>query len=185
MCPRKKKIVTTPSEWQIRRNKFNHDWLKNKFLNSFNDFIEQLQKRDPDIERVSEFLFEDFPTWGSRQEDAQWIVQSFEEGMSPRRLLSCSPLNRCGNETREWLGDLVHELWLFRNSVKEKEKESQDALISVNELYEKIASELEQSSPIGLTKLIALSPQFCELKGTYEALSKTLSNLPRYELYGE
>ena len=184
MCPRKKKVVTAPSEWQIRRNKFNHDWLKNKFLNSFNDFIAQLQKRKPDLTRVSEFLAEDFPAWKSHQQDAEWIVQSFEDSMSPRRLLSRSPLNRCGNETQEWLGNLIHELWIFRNSVKEKAKESQDALISVNELYEKIVSELEQSRPIGLTKLIALSPQFCELKGTYESLSKTLSNLPRYELYG-
>ena len=184
MCPRKKKIVTTPSEWQIRRNKFNHDWLKNKFLNSFNDFIEQLQKRNPDIVRMSEFLVEEFPAWKSQRQDAEWIVQSFEDGMSPRRLLSCAPLSGCDVETREWLGHLVHGLWLSRYPVKEKAKESQESLASVNELYEKIVCELEQSSPIKLTQLIALHLQFCELRETYGNLSKSLSNLPRYESYG-
>ena len=174
-------MVAASSEWQILRNKFNHDWLKNKFLNSFNDFIEQLQRRDPDLVRVSEFLTEDFSAWKSRRQDAQRIVQSFEDSMSPLRFLICAPLNRCDDETREWLGNLVHELWLSRYSVKEKAKESQDALVEVNKLYEEIALELEQSSPIGLTKLISLRPQFCELKKTYETFSKFLSNLPRYE----
>ena len=45
----KEKIETTPSEWPIRRKKFYHDWLKNRFLNSFDDFIEQLQKDNPGI----------------------------------------------------------------------------------------------------------------------------------------
>ena len=133
---------------------------------------------------MSEFLFEDFPAWESRRQDAQWIVESFEDGMSPRRLLSCAPLNGCDVETRAWLGDLVHELWLSRYPVKEKVKESQEALIEVNKMYEKLASQLEQSMPIGLTKLISLHPQFCELKANYEVLSKTLSDLPRYASHG-
>lgn len=178
-----KKIVTTPSEWQIRRQEFYHDWLKNRFLNSFDDFIEQLQKNNPDIHRVSAFLVEDFPAWNSERQDAERIVQSIEDGMSPQRFLSCAPLSGCDVETQEWLEHLVHGLWLSRYPVKEKAKESQEALASVNELYEKIAYELEQSSPIKLTQLIALRPQFCELKETYRNLSKSLSNLRRYESY--
>lgn len=180
----RKNTITAPSDWQIRRSKFNHDWLKNKFLNSFNDFIEQLQKRDPDIARMSAFLEEDFPAWKLRQKEVQSIVQSFEDSMSPLRLLRCAPLNRCDVETQEWLGHLVHGLWLARYPVQRKAKQSQDALVAVNELYEKIAYELEQPKPIELTKLAALRPQFCELKATYQALSKVLSNLPRYEYYG-
>lgn len=183
-CVLVKKIVTTPSEWQIRRKEFYHDWLKNRFLNSFDDFIEQLQKNNPDIHRVSAFLVEDFPAWKSERQDAERIVQSIEDGMSPQRLLSCVPLSRCDVETREWLGHLVHGLWLSRYPVKEKAKESQEALASVDELYEKIACELEQSRPIKLTQLIALRPQFCELRETYGNLSKSLSNLRRYESYG-
>ena len=188
----KEKIETTPSEWQTRRCKFNHDWLKNEFLNRFGGFIGRLQKRNPDdtdLVRMWEFLVEDFPAWKTHRQDAQWIVESFEDGMSPRRLLSCAPLSGCDVETREWLGHLVHRLWLSRYSIKEKAKESQKSLTSVNEMYdelhEKIACELEQSSTINLTQLIALQSQFCELRETYANFSKTLSNLPRrYESYG-
>ena len=182
-CVLVKKVVSTPSEWQTRRNKFNHDWLKNRFLNSFDDFIAQLKKSDPDIVRVSEFLAEDFPEWKSCRQDAQWIVESFEDKVSPRQLFDCSPLNRCDDVKQKWLGNLVHTLWLFRFPVRKKAKESQEILASVNELYEKIAYELEQSRPIQLTQLIVLCSQFCELRETYENLSKSLSNLPRRESY--
>ena len=171
--------VTSNFQWQARRNKFNHDWLKNKFLNSFDDFIVELGESRLDITRLSEFLEKDFVAWESRQQDAQWIVESFEDSMSPRRLLEALPLNHCDDETHVWLGNLVHGLWLTRYPVKHKIKESQDALAAVNKMYEKITRELEQSRPIELTKLIALLPQFSELKETYQTLSKTLSNLPR------
>ena len=178
------KTGTDPSEWQIRCNKLNHDWWKNRFLNSFDDFIVQLKKSKPAVTPVSEFLAKDFPAWKTLQQDAQWIVESFEDSMAPRRLLESSPLNRCDDETLAWLGNLVHGLWLTRYPVKRKVQESRDALAAVNRMYEKITRELEQSRPIELTKLIALRPQFCELKQTYRTFSKTLSNLPRYESHG-
>ena len=184
-CILGKEMRTPLSDWQTRRNKFNHDWLKNKFLNSFDDFTVQLKKSDPDLVRVSEFLEKDFPAWESRRQDAQWIVQSFEDSMSPRQLLESSPLNRCDDETRAWLGHLVYGLRLSRYPVKNKVQESREALRAVNKLYEKLTYELEQSRPIKLTKLTSLRPQFCELKEAYEALSKTLSDLPRYESHGE
>ena len=183
----KGKLITSASEfeWQTRHKKFNHDWLKYKFLNSFDNFIVQLQKeRKPDLTGVSKFLAEDFPTWKSHRQDAQWIVESFEDKMSPQQLLNSIPLNRCNGETREWLGYLLHELWLSRYAVKEKSKECQEALKEVNNMYEILASELEQSTPIGLTKLIALHPQFCELKEKYKILSKTLSILRGIRSYG-
>ena len=186
----KEKIETTSSEWQLSCSKLNHDWFGHEFFNGFDYFIDELQKREPDRDRVGMLKFweEDFPTWKTRRQEAQRIVESFEDNMLPRRLLSCTLLSSCDVETREWLGHLVHRLWLFRYSVEEKVKESQESLASVNELYdelyEKIACELEQSSVINLTQLIALQPQFCdqfcELRETYGNFSKTLSNLPRY-----
>lgn len=186
---RKKEIVTEISDWDIRRKKFNHDWLHNQFLRRFNDFIDQLQKSKsekskPELVRVSAFLEKDFPAWKSQLQEAQWIVQSFEDCMSPQQLLSSSALNRCNDETREWLGHLLHGLWLSHYAVTEKSKESQKALIEVNKVYKILASELEKSVPIGLTKLISLLPEFCELKVKYDVLSKTLSNLPRYMQHG-
>ena len=176
---RTKKIRTEISDWQRRRTKSNHTWLKNKFLNSFGDFIGQLNKSVPNLVRMSKFLREDFPAWKTHQQDFQWLVQSFENSMSPRQLLESSPLNLCDDDTKVWLGSLVHGLWLSRYPVKGKVKESQDALGEVNKLYENLASELEHSGAIGLTKLIALRPQFYKLKKTYKVLYRTLGNLPK------
>ena len=179
-CVLKRKTrITITSQWQTQRNKLNHDWWKNEFFNSFDDFIVELKKTKPAATCVSDFLAKDFPAWKTRRQDAQWIVESFEDSMTPRRLLESSPLNRCDDETHAWLGNLVHGLWLTRYPVKRKVQESRDALAAVNRMYEKITRELEQARPIELTKLIALRPQFCRLIETYRSFSQTLSNLPR------
>ena len=187
----KENIETTSSEWRNRCSKLNHDWFGHEFFNGFHYFIDQLQKREPDRDDVDMLKFweEDFPAWKThRRKEAQWIVESFEDYMLPQRFLSCTPLSGYDIETREWLADLVHGLWLSRYSVEEKVKESQESLALVNELYdelyEKIACELEQSNAINLTQLIDSQPQFCdqfcELRETYINFSKTLSNLPRH-----
>ena len=171
---RKKEIVTKISDWEIRRKDFNHDWLQNKFLNSLSAFIDRLQKSAPDLVRVSGFLEKGFPTWKSKQQEVQRIIESFEDCMSPQQLLNSAPLKRCNEETRKWLSNLLHGLWLSKCPVKEKSKEWQEALIEVNKLYEELAAKIDLTEPINL------HPQFCELKVKYKILSKTLNNFPRY-----
>ena len=144
------------SDWETRRSEFKHDWLQNEFLNRFGYFIELAQREEHKshhLDKANKFLKKDFPAWEDRRQEAQGIVQSFEENMSSRGLLSSSPL--------------VNDA-----------KESQDALEAVNKIYDKIAGELKRfRPPIDSPKLIALCPQFCELKEAYDAFSTTLSKL--------
>lgn len=180
-----KRTITKVSEWQIQCHEFHHDWLKDKFLNRFDSSIVQLKKSEPNLDRMRAFLKKDFPASKCRLQDAQRIVDTFEDKMSPRQLLNYSPLNRCDRETATWLGNLTHKLWLSRYPVKSKIKESRDALVTVNKMYPKIENELGQSGSIESTELIPLLPQFSELRETYKVLSKVLINLSRYESHGK
>ena len=170
------KINTVPKEWEVRRSYFNHYWLKNQYLIVFGNFIRQLGKPKPDFSSVRCFLKHDFPDWESHREDARWIVNSFENSFSPRRFLSCPPLNRCDAETQAWLGDVAHGMWLLRSSVMVRLKECQDALATVDKLYEKVAHNLPPFEALrteDLAKLKSLRPEFCKLEKTFRTL-KTL-----------
>ena len=172
----KQKLRTVRSDWENRRSGFNHYWLKNQFLIVLGDFIEQLEKPKPNCSSVRSFLKHDFPDWKSQREEASWIVNSFEDSSSPRRHLSCPPLNRCDDETQAWLGDVVQGMWLSRYPEMDRLKESRDALATVDKLYEKIAHNLppiEALGPEDVAKLKPLHTEFCKLEETFRTL-KTL-----------
>lgn len=144
-------MTTVLSEWELRCSKFNHDWLKNFLSLSFSPFIELLfieQPKKKDLKFMSEFLTKDFPAWESRRQEAQWIVRSFEDNMSPR----------------------VKE---SQDALEAVDKLQQEIAYKLPKLD--LSAPIDKDD---VAKLIPLRPQFCELKEAYKTLSKTLSNLP-------
>ena len=73
------------SIWQLKRSEFNHDWLKNQFLNRLNAFLERLRSGNPDAEKLSRFVREDLPEWSAHEPEARWLIDSLEHELSPKR----------------------------------------------------------------------------------------------------
>lgn len=108
-------VVT--SLWQKRRSKFSHDWLKNQFTPALAKFLNLLDDKIEDAKFERSFVALVLPEWESYREEASALALDFHEEMSPKRLFHQLPLSRCDEHTREWLGDLAHNLWLVRYSV--------------------------------------------------------------------
>lgn len=111
--------MKAPLAWQRRRTAFNHDWLKNQFvpaLGSYQNLLDR-QLEGPEFEKdlISQILAE----WKEHRQEALSLLADFEEGMSPRRLFDQPPLSRCDEDTRLWLADVIHYLWLARDPVSE------------------------------------------------------------------
>src|SRR4051812_27557431 len=106
------------NEWQERRSEFNHDWLKNQFLNRLNAFLERLRSGNPDLEKLLRFVLEDLPEWKSHEPEARWLIESVVREMSPRLFFDQSPLVRCDVGTKGWLPEIVHEIWLSRYPIR-------------------------------------------------------------------
>jgi hypothetical protein len=171
------------SSWQNRRSAFNHDWLKNKYLNRLNAFLERLSTSDSDPVRLSRFLNDDFPEWKKQQSKVEDLLETFEMEMSPKSLFKKEPLNRCDNKTRIWLGQLIHALWLARYPVKEWIHAAQNAFRNVNDQYNNIvkilkSKKLDWKSEDYQTALKPLIPRFFQFKQTCEELSRAIGMFP-------
>ena len=177
MCP------TLISSWQNRRSAFNHDWLKNKYLNRLIAFIERLKISNSDLSRLYRFLEDDFPEWKKQRSEIQNLLEIFEMEMSPKSLFKKEPLNRCDNETIIWLGQLIHALWLTRYPIKEWIYAAQDAFRNVNDQYNNIVKVLK-SEKLGCESedyratLKPLISHFLQFKKACEELSHAVGMFP-------
>jgi hypothetical protein len=174
---------TLISSWQNRRSAFNHDWLKNKYLNRLDGFIRRLKIPDSDPVRLSRFLNDDFPEWKRRQNEIQNLFGTFEGEMSPMSLFEKEPLNRCDVETMSWLGQLIHALWLARYPIKEWVHTAWNAFCDVNDQYNNIAEVLKSKklnweSKDYRTALKLMIPYFLQFKKACEELSRAIAMFP-------
>lgn len=165
------------NEWQRRRSEFNHDWLKNQFLNRLNAFLERLRRGHPDVEKLLRFVHEDLPEWRAHEAEARWLIESVETEMSPRRFFEYPPLNRCSEETKCWLPDVVHEIWLSRYPVRALQSQANDALSRVSHCYEMLNDRVRKSASENATQLVFLCHDFTELSRWCAELHDTLSKI--------
>ena len=163
------------NEWQERRSEFNHDWLKNQFLNRLNAFLERLRSGSPDAEKLSRFVREDLPEWNAHEPEARWLIDSMEHELSPKRFFDQPPLSRCDPDTRKWLPTVVHELWLSRYPVRELREKAADSLARVNEQYARLSVVLKKSASASRSGLVALEHEFSKLSRLCVELHDTFS----------
>ena len=174
---------TLISSWQNRRSAFNHDWLKNKYLNRLDAFIRRLKVPDSDPLRLLRFLNDDFPEWKRWHCEIENLFKTFEEEESPKSLFEKEPLNRCDDETRSWLGQLIHAMWLARSPVKEWVRTGESAFQDADEQYKKIvkvlkSKKLDCQSEDNRTRLESLIPSFLKFKKACEELSRAVGMFP-------
>lgn len=168
-------MVPMLSEWQRRRSEFNHDWLKNQFLNRLNAFRERLRGAKPDIGKLRQFLREDLPEWDSHECEARWLIECVEHEMSPRRFFDYPPLTRCSEETKEWLPDVIHELWLNRYPVLALQKHAGDSLSKASKRYGLLKKRVQELASMDSERLVSLAHDFSELSRLCGELHDALS----------
>lgn len=106
--------------WQRRRETFNHDWLKNQYLQSLGETINLFCGRieKPGMEwTLAEALI---AAWESHSAEGAWLIDHYDLEMSPCTLFRCPPLSRSSAEIRAWLPVVVHVQWRSRFLVPER-----------------------------------------------------------------
>ena len=101
-------------DWQAKRNRFNHDWLKNKFSLTLEKAVKIAQERIEDDGFAAKFIQIALPEFETEMQNARALIESFESSMSPFVLLDRTPLCRLNDRTRFWLGQVVHVCWKNR-----------------------------------------------------------------------
>lgn len=164
-------------DWQRRRSEFNHDWLKNRYLNNLDGFIANLEMKKPDESRLMIFLQEYWNQWKTHREEAGQLIDSVETEMSPTVLFETGILKGMNPEACEWLKSLTHYLWLNRHDIKNKISNCQEWLLKVDAQYDKINSMLNEIGR-NMEQLKNLLPGFKAFRDICQAFSESISKLP-------
>jgi hypothetical protein len=126
------------ASWQKQRSRFNHDWLKNRYLPAVAKWINILDELVEDPAFEDEFLRSILPQWEQQSRHALDLVDAFTREMSPERLMGQTIFSNFSEESRRWLGPLLHELWLSRYPVAEWQFNARDAILKSISQYSEI-----------------------------------------------
>lgn len=105
--------------WQRECHELNHDWLKNTYIPALAKWQNILDDKVEDSYFTQTFLTYIFPSWELHRDKAFDLLANYHKSMTPKNLFSEPPLSYIDGDTKEWLGNLVHYLWLARMSVGE------------------------------------------------------------------
>lgn len=164
-------------EWQKRRSEFNHDWLKNRYLNNIDGFIANLQMKKPNGPRLMEFLEEDWTQWENKQKEAKLLLDTFEKDMSPAILFESGILQSINSETMEWLKPLTHYLWVERYCIKTKIKKCEEWLLKVIAQYDKINKMLVEKRH-NIERIKSMLPEYNSFRVICQFFSESINKLP-------
>jgi hypothetical protein len=166
------------STWQKRRSEFNHDWLKNRYLPALAKWINILDNRVEDQEFQKEFPRTILNQWLEYGPEAYLLAKRFECEMSPRVLLERYPLSRLPGSTRDWLGPLVHELWLSRYPVRQWVADTVAAVCAANAAYETLRDSIASKENSTVEELRSLRGTFTRFQGLCQGLARTIEEFP-------
>jgi hypothetical protein len=164
--------------WQVRRSKFNHDWLKNRYLPAVAKWINILDGllEDPEFERL--FPTAILPQWEAQSINAVGLIDAFSREMSPGTLMNEPIFRQLPASTRSWLAPLVTELWLNRNPVVQWQENAKEALVQAGERYSILQRTLSTvREPAGLSSPELLK-QFGEFRDACQQVAKCIEAFP-------
>jgi hypothetical protein len=165
--------------WQHRRGQFNHDWLKNQFLLALGNFINLLDDEIENEELETSFVPIVLPQWEDHRDEVASLLADFDQEMSPRTLFQSSPLAQCDQDTRQWLGDVVHTLWLVKNPVHECIKGASTRLREADQAYELLQRQLKDcSNTRSAPAMRPLRGLFVEFYRACQKLAKAIEQFP-------
>ncbi len=158
-------------DWSKLRAKLHHDWLQKSYRNFLEANLNFLN--DPGLclcQDELDDIIDQLLDWNTKQEKFQELIDGAEGALSPRQLMNEHPLVKMSQDDKQWLGDLVHCLYLERTNMVQIIDDICKTLGEVENLVSIAASHLRQKSGIAsqngdalLQKIIILSMQMSSL----------------------
>ena len=165
--------------WQDRRSAYNHDWLKNQYLQALGNWARMLadEVEDPDFE--ARFVREVLPQWDEHNLERQELFDTFQDSMSPSVLFGRPPLSGCDKDTKTWLPNLVKVLWLSRSRAAGKVSAAEVCAHDANLAYSRLTAKLDCcKNTQSVEALRQLQDEFTEFIRNCQRLAKAIECLP-------
>lgn len=125
------------AEWNTFRASLHHDWMQKymTFLYARQDTLNQMAIGGAGWRKeIKEQMLE----WREKRELFTELINTGEEALSPRQLLYESPLNNMPARNREWLGEVIHGLYIQRMHIMETMSRLQEIFDEADEAFENL-----------------------------------------------
>ena len=166
------------TNWQLRRSRLNHDWLKNVYLVALGNWASLLADEVEHAEFEATFVDGRLRDWETRGLEIEELIRTFEDSMSPREMFARRPLSACDEPTSTWLVGLVHELWLRRCNVLDLCRVARERLVAAAETYATLRRGLEGCPTTSVAALRPMAARFEALRSACSDLSRAISAFP-------
>lgn len=161
--------------WQQKRNRLNHDRLKNGLCLEVARLKNILRG---EVEVDPKDAVPDLTQWRGLFDEIRALVSAFPIEMSPRCLFNEGPLSACDQETKDWLSVVIHDSWITsrrtRTLVLEAEDKLDDASESFFALLRRIGDQNEWATIHTRKELLF------QTMTTYEKLMQLSATLSRF-----
>lgn len=159
-------------DWNHLRSVLHHDWLQKyiTFLHARRDTLDEVSQGKAEWR---EDIKEQFLEWRGKAGLFKTLIDSCEEALSPRQLLNELPLSSMPQENKEWLGEVIHGLYLERTQIKTAAASLKTLLEAVDAAYENLlGGRCDKGSPVGLfiDKITELSKAISKLPHNIQAV---------------
>jgi hypothetical protein len=154
--------------------------MKNKYIQALRSWIRLLQN-DKIVYKMLEktFIADTLPQWEDHVDEAFALARDFESEMSPVVLFKALPLSRCDQDTKQWLGELIHALWMVRYSVNMLIADAGRKAESAKQAYNTLQDALKTcTNTKSIEAIRPLKPLFDEFCRCCEALAGAIEKFP-------
>ncbi len=165
-------------KWCHTKINFSHDWLRNIYLRSLDSFIKQIHYVKPDIEFLKEKIKSEIPEIELKYNEATWLIENCESEMSPRQYFISGPLSKMNNDSKDWMSDLIHSMWLFRYSIQELLQKGRHLLTEISKNLEIIKSKTADVEDWRHEDYLQIYDDVKILRQNCKEFSNILSELP-------
>lgn len=166
-------------EWQHRRSRLNHDWLKNWLMPALSKLLRVSDGQIADPQYFGDFSRTLRREWPESASEVLALVEAFPHAMSPASYFNEEPLSRLPADDAVWMQEVAHELWLRSFPVDDLTQEIVGALRAANESYNALSLALEQDEqPSNMVDIIEGFQLSCKALG--DAVSK-LPSKPEFK----
>ena len=135
-------MINRAAEWERLRGRFNHDWLRNRFLLTVGSFLSSVSGEGYSVKEALEPLMDAMAQWPERRDRLSGILRDFEGTLSPATLLDSPPLDRLDETVRKWLRPLIHSLWWKGRGNETRLNGVEEARKQADEKYEHLMASL-------------------------------------------
>lgn len=153
------------AEWNTLRAKLHHDWMQKylTFLYARRDALDEMAAGGIEWrEDIKEQMLE----WNEKKELFRKLLNSCEEALSPCQLFYEPPLKSMSKEDKEWLGEVIHGLYIIRTRIRETVSKLKEIFDEADKAFENLLQNRSEESSLAkffMDKLTELSKELSKL----------------------